>query len=132
MNGRLAMIAAHEIRRAAARTWGGKPGNYLMSIALEMAYEANRKVKEQKMSTIISINHQPSGGKEWVAEITGRHPKFNCFFILPKTFSALSISLNLPLISSFAIFFFSSINSASASTNKSLYLNSILFSLKLV
>ena len=25
---------------------------------------------------IISINHQPSGGKEWVARIIGRHPKF--------------------------------------------------------
>ena len=24
-----------------------------------------------------SINHQPSGGKEWVAEIIGTHPKFN-------------------------------------------------------
>lgn len=26
--------------------------------------------------TIISINHQPTGGKEWTAEITGRHPKY--------------------------------------------------------
>lgn len=25
---------------------------------------------------IISVNHQPSGGREWVAEITGRHPKY--------------------------------------------------------
>ena len=25
---------------------------------------------------IFSINHQPSGGKEWVAEIKGRHPKY--------------------------------------------------------
>lgn len=25
---------------------------------------------------IIKVNHQPTGGKEWVAEITGRHPKF--------------------------------------------------------
>ncbi len=28
------------------------------------------------MPMIISVNHQPSGGKEWVAEITGRHPKY--------------------------------------------------------
>ena len=28
------------------------------------------------MATIIEVNHQPTGGKEWVAEITGRHPKF--------------------------------------------------------
>lgn len=28
------------------------------------------------MATIIKVNHQPTGGKEWVAEITGRHPKF--------------------------------------------------------
>lgn len=26
--------------------------------------------------TVIRVNHQPSGGKEWVAEITGTHPKF--------------------------------------------------------
>lgn len=25
---------------------------------------------------ILSLNHQPSGGKEWVAEIKGRHPKY--------------------------------------------------------
>ena len=25
---------------------------------------------------ITKVNHQPSGGKEWVAEITGRHPKY--------------------------------------------------------
>jgi len=25
---------------------------------------------------LIKINHQPSGGKEWVARIVGRHPKF--------------------------------------------------------
>ena len=25
---------------------------------------------------IIKLNHQPSGGKEWVAEITGRDPKY--------------------------------------------------------
>ena len=25
---------------------------------------------------VIKINHQPSGGKEWVAEITGRDPKY--------------------------------------------------------
>lgn len=34
---------------------------------------------------ILSVNHQPSGGKEWVAEITGRHPKykFNREFLTP-------------------------------------------------
>lgn len=34
---------------------------------------------------VIRINHQPSGGKEWVAEITGRHPKykFNREFLSP-------------------------------------------------
>lgn len=26
--------------------------------------------------TLIHVNHQPSGGREWVAEITGRHPKY--------------------------------------------------------
>ena len=28
------------------------------------------------ISKIIKINHQPSGGKEWVAEIVGRDPKY--------------------------------------------------------
>ncbi len=28
------------------------------------------------MNKIIKVNHQPSGGKEWVAEITGRDPKY--------------------------------------------------------
>ena len=28
------------------------------------------------MNKIIIVNHQPSGGKEWVAEITGRDPKY--------------------------------------------------------
>jgi len=28
------------------------------------------------MAVIIEVNHQPSGGKEWVAAITGLHPKY--------------------------------------------------------
>ena len=28
------------------------------------------------MATIIKVNHQPTGGKEWVAEITGRSQKY--------------------------------------------------------
>ena len=26
---------------------------------------------------VLKVRHQPSGGKEWVAEIVGRHPKWN-------------------------------------------------------
>jgi hypothetical protein len=28
------------------------------------------------MTTVLWIRHQPSGGKEWIAEITGRDPKY--------------------------------------------------------
>jgi len=44
------MKMAHEVRNAAANTWGGRPGEYSMSIALEMAWEANKTVKENRMS----------------------------------------------------------------------------------
>jgi len=46
---RAIMSMAHEVRSAAANTWGGRPGEYSMSIALEMAWEADRNVKESKM-----------------------------------------------------------------------------------
>ena len=42
-----------------------------MSLALRQAW------KEAKVKTmILKVNHQPSGGKEWVAEIVGRDPKY--------------------------------------------------------
>lgn len=43
------MSMAHQVREAAAKTWGGKPGDYLMSIALKMAWEAHRTIKENTM-----------------------------------------------------------------------------------
>jgi hypothetical protein len=42
-------------------------------IALQQAWQ---EAKGMKKSVIYNVNHQPSGGKEWVAEIVGRHPKF--------------------------------------------------------
>lgn len=44
MKAQNAMRIAHEIRRAAAAQFGGRPGDYVMSIALQMAYEAERNV----------------------------------------------------------------------------------------
>ena len=60
------MIRAHEIAK-------GLEGDYRarMSIALRQAW---REVTVQNM--VLKVNHQPSGGKEWVAEITGRDPKY--------------------------------------------------------
>ena len=60
------MIRAHEIAK-------GLEGDYRarMSIALRQAW---KEVTVQNM--ILKVNHQPSGGKEWVAEITGRDPKY--------------------------------------------------------
>ena len=59
-------------------------GDYIarMSLALRQAW---KEVKEMERNMVIKVNHQPSGGKEWVAEITGRHPKykFKREFLLP-------------------------------------------------
>ena len=35
-----------------------------------------KKEEVKVKSMILKVNHQPSGGKEWVAEITGRDPKY--------------------------------------------------------
>ena len=60
------MMRAHQIAK-------GLEGDYRarMSLALRQAW------KEVKVKTmILKVNHQPSGGKEWVAEIAGRDPKY--------------------------------------------------------
>ena len=36
------MKRAHEIRSEASRIWGGRPGDYSLSIALEMAWKGER------------------------------------------------------------------------------------------
>ena len=52
-----------------------------MSLALRQAWSEARKPKR----VVIDVRHQPSGGKEWVARIIGRHPKwkFEREFISP-------------------------------------------------
>lgn len=47
------MSMAHGIREAAAKTWGGKPGDYVLSIALEMAWTTHKNVLENKMERLI-------------------------------------------------------------------------------
>ena len=63
------MMRAHQIAK-------GLEGDYRarMSLALRQAWQAWKE--EKNMNKIIKVNHQPSGGKEWVAEITGRDPKY--------------------------------------------------------
>ena len=62
------MKRAHEIARSLE-------GDYIarMSLALRQAW---KEVKEMERNMVIKVNHQPSGGKEWVAEIIGRDPKY--------------------------------------------------------
>lgn len=49
MKTRAIMEMAHKVRIAAAERWGGRPGEYSMGIALEMAWEASSNVKEKAM-----------------------------------------------------------------------------------
>ena len=62
------MKRAHQIAK-------GLEGDYRarMSLALRQAW---KEVKEMERNMVIKINHQPSGGKEWMAEIVGRDPKY--------------------------------------------------------
>jgi len=62
------MKRAHELARQ-------MEGDYIARLALGLR-QAWRKAREEKSSVILRINHQPSGGREWVAEIAGRHPKY--------------------------------------------------------
>ncbi|MCL6539811.1 MAG: hypothetical protein K6T87_04345, partial [Roseiflexus sp.] len=58
------MKRAHELAR-------GMEGDYVarLALALRQAWKEARTVR-------IVVQHQPSGGREWVARITGRHPKY--------------------------------------------------------
>src|SRR5690606_26004294 len=43
-----------------------------MALALRQAWKEMKAPK----TVILGVNHQPSGGKEWVAKSVGLHPKF--------------------------------------------------------
>jgi hypothetical protein len=60
------MKRAHQIAKSLEGDYRAR-----MSLALRQAW---REVTVQNM--VLKVNHQPSGGKEWVAEITGRDPKY--------------------------------------------------------
>lgn len=66
------MKRAWEIARQGAEKFGGKAIEYIAE-ALKIAWKEAKQPKE----IVLKVRHQPSGGKEWVAEITGRHPRFN-------------------------------------------------------
>jgi hypothetical protein len=67
MTKREIMVRAHEIAKTLE-------GDYIarMSEALRMAWAEARKPSGARLY----VNHQPSGGKEWVARIVGQHPKW--------------------------------------------------------
>lgn len=65
------MVRAWEIAREGQKKFGGNVREYF-AIALKMAWSETKHTKKVSFE----IRHQPSGGKEWVAEITGRHPKY--------------------------------------------------------
>ena len=66
------MKRAWEIARQGQEKFGGKAIEYIAE-ALKIAWKEAKQPKE----IVLKVRHQPSGGKEWVAEIVGRHPRFN-------------------------------------------------------
>ena len=66
------MKRAWEIAKEGQMKFGGRAIEYIAE-ALKMAWKEAKQPKE----IVLKIRHQPSGGKEWIAEITGRHPRFN-------------------------------------------------------
>ena len=66
------MKRAWEIAKEGQMKFGGRAFEYIAE-ALKMAWKEAKQPKE----IVLKIRHQPSGGKEWIAEITGRHPRFN-------------------------------------------------------
>lgn len=66
------MKRAWEIAKEGQKRFGGKVKEYFAA-ALKLAW---KEAREPKQATLV-IRHQPSGGKEWVAEIIGRHSRFN-------------------------------------------------------
>jgi hypothetical protein len=66
------MKRAWEIAKEGQKRFGGKVKEYFAA-ALKLAW---KEAREPKQATLV-IRHQPSGGKEWVAEIIGRHSHFN-------------------------------------------------------
>lgn len=65
---RKVMNQAVELARKMEGDWIAR-----MALALRIAW----KEAKQPKSVVLGVNHQPSGGKEWVARITGLHPKYN-------------------------------------------------------
>src|SRR5690606_12814867 len=66
------MKRAWEIARQGQEKFGGKAIEYIAE-ALRMAWKEAKQPKE----IVLKIRHEPSGGKEWVAEIVVRDPKWN-------------------------------------------------------
>ena len=61
------MKRAHELARKMEGDYTAR-----LALALRQAWKEARQPK----SVVYSVRHQPSGGREWVAEIVGRHPKY--------------------------------------------------------
>ena len=65
------MVKAWEIARNGQKKFGGRVSEYIAE-ALRIAWAEAKAPKK----VIIKVRHQPSAGKEWVAEIVGTHPKW--------------------------------------------------------
>ncbi|WP_067924835.1 hypothetical protein [Alicyclobacillus shizuokensis] len=61
------MKRAHELAKAMEGDYRAR-----MVMALRQAWREARAPK----FVVLRVNHQPSGGREWVARIMGRHPKY--------------------------------------------------------
>jgi hypothetical protein len=66
------MKRAWEIAKKGQKRFGGKVKEYFAA-SLKLAWKEAKQTKK----VTLEIRHQPSGGKEWIAEIVGRHPRFN-------------------------------------------------------
>jgi hypothetical protein len=61
------MKRAHELARQMEGDYRAR-----MVLALRQAWTETRAPKR----VLLTVRHQPSGGREWVARIVGRHPRY--------------------------------------------------------
>lgn len=63
------MKRAHELAR-------NMEGDYTARLVISLR-QAWKEAKKKKVKEVrLALNHQPSGGKEWIARITGTHSKY--------------------------------------------------------
>ncbi len=65
---------AHQIARQVCSQYSSYREAFVVGLCVTRRGEVAKRV--EKMKKTIWINHQPSGGREYVAEIVGTHPKW--------------------------------------------------------